>query len=189
MMGGVLVGNTPTVTIAYYRYDVSIGDTTNFNHTANAERCREQRGRIIRFAAYELSKALGDKVKSPSFPGLALVQVPKIFVIVNMFHKSELINHPKMVAVVGVKVWGGRPNLGNRWIYGKMKRDGQKWYNLQTGLRLVQSYGRSIRSRDDWAHTYVLDGLFWNFIDKNRSIIPSWFLESIVSKLGDNNDR
>ena len=98
MVGGVLlVGNIPTITIAYW-----IGDTTNYNHTStNAERGREQR---IRFAAYELSKALGDKVKSSSFP--ALVQFLKFFVIVNMFHKPELINRPKIVAVIGVKVWG-----------------------------------------------------------------------------------
>jgi hypothetical protein len=80
MMGGVLTGNIPT--IAYYYYGVWIGDTTNnYNHSStNAERGREQRDRIIRFAAYELSKALGDK--KPSFPGLLLVQVPNFRILV-----------------------------------------------------------------------------------------------------------
>ena len=69
------------------------------------------------------------------------------------------------------------PSRGDRWIETKRRLDGGKWYNWQTALRLVQSCGRSIRSRDDWAKTYVLDSAFSWFIKENK--LPVWFRESI----------
>jgi len=70
------------------------------------------------------------------------------------------------------------PDLNDRWIAEKMKRS-EEWYRWQTALRLVQSYGRSIRSMEDFAKTYVLDSMFQTFVDKNRSMIPRWFVEAI----------
>jgi Rad3-related DNA helicase len=71
------------------------------------------------------------------------------------------------------------PDLGDRWINEKRKNNGQ-WYIWQTALRLVQGYGRSIRSKDDWAKTYVLDSGFVNFVKKNSNILPDWFTQAIV---------
>ncbi|MGB6529365.1 MAG: helicase C-terminal domain-containing protein [Candidatus Nitrosopolaris sp.] len=70
------------------------------------------------------------------------------------------------------------PNLGDRWINEKKKMSGQ-WYNWQTALKLVQGYGRSIRSKEDWAKTYVLDSAFGYFIKKNNNILPDWFTKAI----------
>jgi len=71
------------------------------------------------------------------------------------------------------------PSMADKWISKKKERS-ERWYTWQTGLRLVQGYGRSIRSKDDWAWTYVLDSLFSNFVGWNKSTLPTWFLESIV---------
>lgn len=68
------------------------------------------------------------------------------------------------------------PSKGDRWICAKMKKD-PAWYNWQTGLRLMQACGRSIRSKDDWAKTYVLDTSFGDFVKKNG--LPVWFREAI----------
>ena len=70
------------------------------------------------------------------------------------------------------------PSKGDRWIAKKLQLDGGKWYNWQTALRLVQACGRSIRSKDDWAKTYVLDSAFSRFIRENK--LPVWFKEAIV---------
>ena len=70
------------------------------------------------------------------------------------------------------------PSKGDRWINAKMKMD-PSWYNWQTRLRLVQAYGRSISSNNDWAMTYVLDSAFDGFVRKNR--LPGWFIEAIHS--------
>jgi hypothetical protein len=50
-------------------------------------------------------------------------------------------------------------------------------------LRLVQAYGRSVRSKDDWARTYVLDSAFLPFVRKNKNILPHWFIQAIQANL------
>lgn len=70
------------------------------------------------------------------------------------------------------------PNISDKWTSEKRKIN-QEWYYWQTALRLVQAYGRSIRSKDDWAKTYVLDSAFNYFIKVNKNILPKWFLSAI----------
>jgi Rad3-related DNA helicase len=69
------------------------------------------------------------------------------------------------------------PNKGDRWTEAKRKID-EDWYYWQTALRLVQGYGRSVRSKEDWAKTYVLDSAF-GYFEKNRNILPDWFTQDI----------
>ena len=69
-------------------------------------------------------------------------------------------------------------NLGDRWINAKSKL-GKDWYDWQTALKLVQTYGRSVRSKEDWAKTYILDSAFTYFVKRNRNILPEWFKEAI----------
>jgi ATP-dependent DNA helicase DinG len=44
-------------------------------------------------------------------------------------------------------------------------------------MRLV--VGRSMRSNEDWAKTYVLDSAFGPFVNKNSDILPNWFTQAI----------
>ena len=79
------------------------------------------------------------------------------------------------------------PDLGDKWISRKKssfdnKMEGERWYAWQTSLRIVQAYGRSIRSKNDWAITYILDSNFDWFIRKNTSLFPTWFLSAIKFK-------
>jgi ATP-dependent DNA helicase DinG len=61
----------------------------------------------------------------------------------------------------------------------RMERDGD-WYQWQTCLKLVQATGRSIRSKTDRAHTYVLDADFSKFIQMNNRRLPKYWLDSII---------
>lgn len=70
------------------------------------------------------------------------------------------------------------PNIADKWTSEKRKINNE-WYYWQTALRLVQAYGRSIRSKDDWAKTYVLDSAFNYFVKVNHNILPKWFLSAI----------
>ncbi len=70
------------------------------------------------------------------------------------------------------------PDLSQKRTKVKLERD-PEWYDWQTALRLVQTYGRSIRSEEDHAYTYVLDTNFTNFIQKKRNLFPKFFLEAI----------
>jgi len=49
-----------------------------------------------------------------------------------------------------------------------------------TALKLVQSYGRSIRHDDDWADTYIVDGVFTRFVEQAGTMLPSWFRDAII---------
>ncbi|MGA7976493.1 MAG: helicase C-terminal domain-containing protein, partial [Nitrososphaeraceae archaeon] len=74
------------------------------------------------------------------------------------------------------------PNKSDRWTNAKRNIDAD-WYYWQTALKLIQAYGRSVRSKDDWAKTYILDSAFGYFVKKNRNILPSWFLQAIRGRL------
>jgi ATP-dependent DNA helicase DinG len=70
------------------------------------------------------------------------------------------------------------PNKSDRWTNAKREID-EEWYYWQTALKLIQAYGRSIRSKQDWAKTYVLDSAFGYFVKKNKNILPDWFTLAI----------
>src|SRR5208337_4062168 len=52
------------------------------------------------------------------------------------------------------------------YVKARMERD-PAWYQLLTALALVQATGRSVRSKTDKAHTYILDSGFADFYWKN----------------------
>jgi Rad3-related DNA helicase len=53
------------------------------------------------------------------------------------------------------------------------------YYTWLTALKLVQSYGRSVRSKTDYAETYILDESIYKFMDDARKMLPGWFKEAI----------
>ena len=66
------------------------------------------------------------------------------------------------------------PYLGDPLIKKRMNKwDG--WYSMQTAKRIVQSVGRSIRSMDDQAVTYILDADWSKFFYRNRKMFPDDF--------------
>ena len=71
------------------------------------------------------------------------------------------------------------PDLTDKRI-GKMKERDPKWYTWNTVLRLVQAYGRSVRSREDYATTYVLDSSISYLLKNAQDLVPKWFTEAIV---------
>jgi ATP-dependent DNA helicase DinG len=71
------------------------------------------------------------------------------------------------------------PDLTDKRI-GKMKERDPKWYTWNTVLRLVQAYGRSVRSKDDFATTYILDSSISYLLKSAQDIVPKWFTEAIT---------
>jgi Rad3-related DNA helicase len=55
------------------------------------------------------------------------------------------------------------------------------WYSWLAALKLVQSYGRCVRHKKDWAETYILDKKFIDFAYSatTRRFLPNWFLEAV----------
>lgn len=56
----------------------------------------------------------------------------------------------------------------------------RRYYTWLTALKLIQAYGRSIRSIDDTADTYILDESIDKFLQDAKSMIPTWFTEALV---------
>jgi Rad3-related DNA helicase len=72
------------------------------------------------------------------------------------------------------------PDMKDAQIAARMRVD-PPWYGWITALKLVQSSGRSVRSADDHADTYILDKGFRNFRQRNYRALPKWFTESIIT--------
>ncbi len=75
------------------------------------------------------------------------------------------------------------PFLGDKQVKSRMEKQ-PLWYDWKTTLDLVQSYGRSIRSENDKADTYIFDKTFNWFVKKNSALIPDWFKSAIVREEG-----
>lgn len=56
----------------------------------------------------------------------------------------------------------------------------KEYYDWLVALKLVQSYGRAIRSETDWAHTFILDEDFKTFMAKANKMLPIWFKQAII---------
>lgn len=69
------------------------------------------------------------------------------------------------------------PDLSDKRTLKKMKQDGN-WYRWQTMLRIVQTYGRSVRSETDQAVTFILDSNFKKF--QNSRMMPMWVRQAIT---------
>jgi len=70
------------------------------------------------------------------------------------------------------------PDLNDKRVLEKKKLD-PNWYTWNTVLRLVQSYGRSVRSVDDHATTFILDSSISYLLKIAADLVPKWFREAI----------
>ena len=73
------------------------------------------------------------------------------------------------------------PDLGDKQIAARLygAKDGKSWYATKTVRELVQATGRAVRSVDDWASMYVLDGKFDNLYSEWQWIFPAWWREAL----------
>lgn len=72
------------------------------------------------------------------------------------------------------------PSMGDVVVKARMNRPGgDRWYATQTMMKLIQMYGRSVRSEQDHAVTYILDRCFDKVYMKTRAQLPHWFREAI----------
>jgi len=53
------------------------------------------------------------------------------------------------------------------------------YYENDVITRIVQAYGRAVRSADDSAVFYILDGAFDRLVTRNKSLFPKYFMEAL----------
>jgi Rad3-related DNA helicase len=97
--------------------------------------------------------------------------------------KPTVLLSPSMTEGVDLKDDTGRfqiickvpyPYLGDKLIKKKMHK-WKWWYPLQTAKTIVQSVGRSVRSINDYAVTYILDEDWNRFYNRNKAMFPEDF--------------
>lgn len=68
------------------------------------------------------------------------------------------------------------PNYTEKWVESKMERY-PLWYSSQTITKILQGIGRSIRSKQDWAVTYVLDSAVEPLLNNSKNLVPKSYYD------------
>ena len=73
------------------------------------------------------------------------------------------------------------PSIADPVIKRRMETaSGRTWFAWLTILKFCQSVGRSVRSKDDHAVTYITDAGFDGLYSRNRGMFPRWIQEAMV---------
>jgi ATP-dependent DNA helicase DinG len=70
------------------------------------------------------------------------------------------------------------PNLSSK-VFKQRLQTKPEWYTMKTLQTLFQSYGRSIRSKDDHADTFILDSCFGDLLVKSGHLFPAEIMAAI----------
>ena len=70
------------------------------------------------------------------------------------------------------------PHLGDKYVAAKLEFS-QAWYDWKTSIHILQGVGRSIRTPEDWAVTYMLDGCFADLMRSSSDQFPQEFKDRI----------
>lgn len=146
----------------------------------------DQKG-IIHGTSYAICKKIRDAIPDSRilFPESSFQQKE----ILERHNKSTntVLLSPSMTEGVDLKDDASRfqiivkcpfPYLGDPVVKKRMELY-PNYYGLQTVLTLVQAYGRSVRSEEDWAHTYILDRQVLRVVREQQQWLPQWFIEAI----------
>ncbi len=98
------------------------------------------------------------------------VDKPTILLSPSMYEGVDLKDNTSRFQIV-IKM--PFPYLGDKQVAAKKKRF-KGWYEHQTAISLIQSFGRSTRNEDDYSITYLLDSNFVWFYERNKHLFPEW---------------
>lgn len=70
-------------------------------------------------------------------------------------------------------------SLGDKFVAAKLKIN-PDWYRWKAIINILQGTGRSVRSEEDWAVTYILDAAMADLIHNNRKAFPPEFMARLI---------
>ena len=70
------------------------------------------------------------------------------------------------------------PNISSNKIKARQKTN-PTWYSWKTAVDTIQSYGRAIRSSEDYADFYILDSNFSDILKYTSHYIPKYMQKAI----------
>lgn len=140
---------------------------------------------IIHTSNYELARWIQEEIQDPRL--LFHDNTNKDYVLNRhvLSKDSTILVSPAMINGVDLKDDLSRfqiilkvpfPNLSNVKVKERMESN-PKWYSWKTMCDIIQQYGRSIRSEQDYAVTYIMDANFLRLIQKVR--LPEYIKQAI----------
>lgn len=142
---------------------------------------------IIHTGNYENARKIQNQIRNrrlifhgPSEAPMALERhensrLPTVLVSPSMSHGVDLKDELSRLQIT-MKI--PFPSLADKRIKARLN-ESQKWYSWKTWTDVVQGYGRSVRNKDDWAVTYILDSSF-NQLLRNKHMMPKYFREALI---------
>jgi len=125
-----------------------------------------EKSRMIFHETEDRNEALNQHISS---------ELPTILVSPSMMNGVDLKDDLSRFQII-LKI--PYPNIKSKKIK-KRQKDNKDWYNWKTVVDLIQSYGRSVRSDEDWAETYILDSSLSNIMKFNYKYLPRYFTDAI----------
>jgi Rad3-related DNA helicase len=82
-------------------------------------------------------------------------------------------------------------SLGDKIISARLysRGIGNDWYKATMLLTLLQMAGRGVRSKEDYAETFILDDQARKAITERPGFLPSWWLDAITFEMPDENTK
>jgi len=138
-------------------------------HASSYAQCKRLQEDIGGIYVHDTTDEL-DTVEGWINSGKRVLASPAIFEGADL--KDELCRFQILLKVPYAFIGDARVN------YLLYKKKDQNWYNNETMIKIVQAYGRAVRSKEDFASFYVIDAAFLPFYYK--ASFPNWFKEAII---------
>ena len=108
-----------------------------------------------------------------------MAKQPKVLLSPSMDRGVDLPGDQCRVVIIAKVPYGdlGDPQISKRV---HASRDGNQWYAHKAVSKIIQMSGRAVRSKDDWAETFILDEKFEGLYAENRRMFPKWYTEAII---------
>lgn len=127
---------------------------------------------LIHTNTYEVSDWFKMQIREPRFLFHTSIDKDEMLRLHKNSDDPTIMVSPSMISGVDLKDDLSRfqiiskipyPNISSNKVKQRQKTN-TNWYNWKTVIDVIQAYGRSIRSVDDWAETYILDSSFSNIL-------------------------
>ena len=141
---------------------------------------------IIHTTNYEISKWVKENIKTKRFIFHDSTNRDKMY---DKFIKSKnkIMVSPSMTSGIDLKNDLARfaillkipyPNISSNKIKDR-QRTNRDWYEWKTIVDIIQTYGRTVRSTDDYSDTFILDSSFSDILRYKYRYLPRYFTDAI----------
>lgn len=100
----------------------------------------------------------------------------KVFLCVG-FEEGQDWYGEKCEAQILVKV--PYPDIKDKRVAKRLEMKHWKWFKMVALRKLIQAYGRAVRSENDKARFYIIDGSVENLLTYMWKFVPKWFADAL----------